>query len=287
MAFNFSVLRVRVLSSIVFVLVMLTGLLWNNVTFFILFTVIALGCLWEYQKLVGLIDPVYKNKSTLHTWGLMAVAVLLMITISHKIISISPDTIKMIGYVLIPILVVMILAADFFSNKLNIKNIGISLMGIVYIPMGLCLFFQIKGMPSNAYFEHANFYIPLFIVVSVWINDTMAYLVGSMIGRHSITPVSPNKTWEGTIGGILLSLFLVCLTANFFLPGVQTSFVFWICFVASVAGNYGDFMESKIKRIAGVKDSGRMMPGHGGFLDRFDSILLAVPFVWILLRFFY
>jgi phosphatidate cytidylyltransferase len=140
---------------------------------------------------------------------------------------------------------------------------------------------------TTSFYENASFYIPLLIIVSVWINDTMAYLVGSMIGRHPLSSVSPNKTWEGTIGGVILSVIIVTKLSQYFLGDLDIKFVFGVAFISSVAGNYGDLLESKLKRLAGVKDSGKMMPGHGGFLDRFDSILLATPFVWLLLQILY
>jgi phosphatidate cytidylyltransferase len=115
----------------------------------------------------------------------------------------------------------------------------------------------------------------------------MAYLIGSMIGKRQISSVSPNKTWEGTIGGMLISILVVTKAAAFIISDLNTNTVFLICLVSVIAGNYGDFFESKLKRMAGVKDSGSMMPGHGGFLDRFDSILLAGPFVWLLLDIMY
>ena len=161
------------------------------------------------------------------------------------------------------------------------------MVGLIYIPMGLSLFYQIRSLPTSTYYQNANLYIPLLIIVSVWVNDTMAYLVGSMIGRHPLSSISPNKTWEGTIGGVILAVMLVTKVTAYYLPDLSTSFVFMVCLIAAVAGNYGDLMESKLKRLAGVKDSGSMMPGHGGFLDRFDSILLATPFVWLLLQIFY
>jgi phosphatidate cytidylyltransferase len=108
----------------------------------------------------------------------------------------------------------------------------------------------------------------------------MAYIVGSLIGRRPLSKISPKKTWEGTIGGGLLAVAII--------TGVgwwkeYFNVYDWI-FIASIAvlfGTMGDLLESKLKRMAGVKDSGQIMPGHGGFLDRFDSLLLATPFVWL------
>jgi phosphatidate cytidylyltransferase len=287
MAFNFSVLRVRALSAVVFVVVMLAGLLWNNWSFFFLFAVIATGCLYEYQKLLGLISPTYQNRSVIHKWGLLLLGAAFMFTLSKRIIILDPNIFKIAGKLVVPAIALVIVLADVFAKKFSLQNMAISMVGLIYIPMGLSLFYQIRSLPTSTYYQNANLYIPLLIIVSVWVNDTMAYLVGSMIGRHPLSSISPNKTWEGTIGGVILAVMLVTKVTQYYLPDLSTSFVFMVCLIAAIAGNYGDLMESKLKRLAGVKDSGAMMPGHGGFLDRFDSILLATPFVWLLLQIFY
>jgi len=124
--------------------------------------------------------------------------------------------------------------------------------------------------------------IPLMIISSIWINDTMAYIIGSLIGKTPLSKISPKKTWEGTIGGVVLSVFVVGLIAFFGLnSGAITIYIMLLAAIACVAGTFGDLLESKLKRLAGVKDSGNIMPGHGGFLDRFDSLLLAIPAVWL------
>ncbi len=125
-----------------------------------------------------------------------------------------------------------------------------------------------------------GFVIPLVIIASIWINDTMAYIVGSLIGKTPLSPISPKKTWEGTIGGIILSVVVVTLIGVFWMNGEPKDFIA-ISLISAIAGTFGDLFESKLKRMAGVKDSGQIMPGHGGFLDRFDSLLVAVPFIWI------
>jgi phosphatidate cytidylyltransferase len=287
MSFNFSVFRVRALSAIVFVIVMIGGLIWNNWSFFSLFVVIATGCLYEFQKLLGLISPAYKNKSAIHKWGLLLLGAAIMFTLSKRIIILDPNIFKIVGLYVVPAIICIIVLADVFSKKFSLQNMAISMVGLIYIPMGLSLFYQIRSLPTSTYYQNANLYIPLLIIISVWVNDTMAYLVGSVIGRNPLSTISPNKTWEGTIGGVILAVMLVTKVTGYYLPDLSTSFVFMVCLIAAVAGNYGDLMESKLKRLAGVKDSGSMMPGHGGFLDRFDSILLATPFVWLLLQIFY
>ncbi|HMP94516.1 MAG TPA: phosphatidate cytidylyltransferase, partial [Phnomibacter sp.] len=123
---------------------------------------------------------------------------------------------------------------------------------------------------------------PMLIIASIWINDTMAYLVGSFIGKTPLSPISPKKTWEGTIGGIVLAVALVSGLgwAIWQLPPAP---LVGISLTAAITGTLGDLFESKLKRRAGVKDSGQILPGHGGFLDRFDSLLFATPAVWLIL----
>ena len=130
--------------------------------------------------------------------------------------------------------------------------------------------------------------IPCSIIFSIWINDTMAYIVGSLIGKTPFSKISPKKTWEGTIGGALLCVVVIALLGNFIPVAKVIAVKDWIVIAAICAlfGTAGDLLESKIKRMANAKDSGSFMPGHGGFLDRFDSLLVATPFVWVYLRFF-
>jgi phosphatidate cytidylyltransferase len=121
--------------------------------------------------------------------------------------------------------------------------------------------------------------LPLALVLLIWMNDTMAYLVGSFIGRTPFSPISPKKTWEGTAGGAILTMGLAMGWGWYCgLFALVDWAVLAIC--ASVAGTAGDLLESKLKRMAGIKDSGTMMPGHGGALDRFDSLLVATPFAF-------
>ena len=130
--------------------------------------------------------------------------------------------------------------------------------------------------------------LPCAILFSVWINDTMAYLVGSMIGKTPFSKISPKKTWEGTIGGVILCVAVISWLGNSISIAQNYDTIDWVILsaLAAVFGTLGDLFESKLKRTAGLKDSGKIMPGHGGFLDRFDSMLVATPFVWIFLRIF-
>jgi len=167
---------------------------------------------------------------------------------------------------------------------------------LIYIMLPLLLMIDL-GLNGTAYLqpgltntEGSFTYSPLLpcaIIFSIWINDTMAYIVGSMIGKTPFSPISPKKTWEGTIGGAVLCVVVISLLGAFLQVAQLLPWYHWaaIAAICAVFGTLGDLLESKLKRMAGIKDSGTIMPGHGGFLDRFDSLLLAAGFVWLYIKF--
>jgi phosphatidate cytidylyltransferase len=161
--------------------------------------------------------------------------------------------------------------------------------GFIYISLSLGLMVRLDSPGVTIHFHdnaivmiHAAYFYPASIIASLWVNDTMAYIIGSLIGKTQLSKISPKKTWEGTIAGILLSGIVIFLVAYYILHfGIVSYGLMILAVIASITGTFGDLFESKLKRLAGVKDSGRIMPGHGGFLDRFDSLLVATPFVWL------
>ena len=162
------------------------------------------------------------------------------------------------------------------------KYLLYSTSGLVYISLPIVLLIGLRNLygidvPDENY--DLGKVLPLTLIFSLWINDTMAYIVGSLIGKTQMTKISPKKTWEGTIGGIILCIVVMIFIGD--LMGLERVDSICISAIASIAGTFGDLLESKLKRMAGVKDSGHIMPGHGGFLDRFDSLLVATPFVWL------
>lgn len=167
------------------------------------------------------------------------------------------------------------------------KYLKYCLFGFFYIsmPIGMLI-----AMRLNQQFDGVNFIkadmgyiLPCIIIFSIWINDTMAYIVGSMIGKTPFSKISPKKTWEGTGGGAILCVLLIGLAAYFITGSYGNAAI--IAGICAIFGTMGDLLESKLKRMANIKDSGSIMPGHGGFLDRFDSLLVAVPFVWLYVSF--
>jgi phosphatidate cytidylyltransferase len=174
------------------------------------------------------------------------------------------------------------------------KNILYSFLGLLYISLPLALIMNMSiygfavwnGEPPRSKIFFLTVPFAVLIIACMWINDTMAYIIGSFIGKTPLSKISPKKTWEGTIGGIVLCIATVGLLLQYAidLPDnrkLESYHYYILPAVASTAGIFGDLLESKLKRMAGVKDSGHIMPGHGGFLDRFDSLLVATPFVWL------
>jgi phosphatidate cytidylyltransferase len=178
-------------------------------------------------------------------------------------------------------------------KKIYIKNHLVYLLfGLPYITLPILMLIDLRMNWTGLDISKitVGIILPLLIIFSIWINDTMAYLVGSLIGKTPFSPISPKKTWEGTIGGAVLCVLIIgfgfpILIANFFEVSLQNS-CFVIAAICAVFGTLGDLLESKLKRLANIKDSGSIMPGHGGFLDRFDSLLIATPFVWLYLKLF-
>lgn len=282
MALNLTTFRTRALTSLIFVAVMFLGLLWNEWSFLILFSIIHFGCWIEYQKLVARIDPGYGGISVYHRYGVMLAGWCLMLYFTRDAMYLGNTSLQKIATWGGLLLIFVLPAAEvILSRKINLKNIAHSFFGLLYISLSLALFTNMRFIYFNS---KLSLILVLMVIASLWINDTMAYLVGSFIGKTPLTKISPKKTWEGTLGGIILSV-LTMGTIGYFVSSEfdWESISQWmiVAGIASIMGTLGDLLESKLKRLANVKDSGQILPGHGGFLDRFDSLLFASPFVWL------
>jgi len=280
MAFNWQTFRTRALTSIVFVFVMLIGLLWNRWSFFILFSIVHFGAWIEYQKLVSKFNPQYHKISAVHRYGIMLGGWCLLLFFTNYGLTISTLALTDIGFWTGIVFMIMLPLIMFIDSRIVfLGNIVYSALGIVYISLPLGLLIELRTHWSED-ISSLSYTIPLLIIISLWISDTMAYIVGSMIGKTPLSKISPKKTWEGTIGGITLTIIVICLIA-YFTKRVSMVDAGIMAGMAAITGSMGDLFESKLKRMAGVKDSGHVMPGHGGFLDRFDSLLFASTAVWL------
>ena len=165
------------------------------------------------------------------------------------------------------------------------KYLAVFALAMPYIIIPLLMMIELgrKYLQGEPGLNNYSPIIPIAIIFSIWINDTMAYLVGSFIGKTPFSKISPKKTWEGTGGGAILCVLAIGLITYFVKAFHILPLRHWLAIAAicAVFGTLGDLLESKIKRMANIKDSGSFMPGHGGFLDRFDSLLVATPMVWL------
>ncbi len=277
MAFNWKTFRTRTGTAIIFAAVMLLGLLWNQWIFLLLFSVVHFGSWFEYQKLIALRDPLYAQITPFHKYGVMIAGWCFMLFFAGDAnLSGSELSLHALGFWLGLLLLFLLPVMELlFSRNIELKNIRYSLLGLLYLSLSFGLLVDLRW---------TDIIYPMLILFSIWINDTMAYVVGSLIGKTPLSSISPKKTWEGTLGGIFLSVGVMTLIAYFTPYFGPILHVAAIALLASITGTMGDLLESKIKRLAGVKDSGTFLPGHGGFLDRFDSVILATPFVWLYVR---
>jgi phosphatidate cytidylyltransferase len=286
MAFNFQTFKTRASTAVVFVVIMLAGLLWNHWSFFLLFSIIHFGCWHEYQKLMGLIDRDYQQIKPLHKYGVMIAGWAFMIAMTGPAYTIGSISLHSIGLLLLLVSgIVLPLWLIILTKDFSVKTLVYSLVGLLYISLSWGLMIGIRNtglIAQGSYvFLDTGWILPIVLIASIWINDTMAYIVGSFIGKTPFSAISPKKTWEGTGGGAILCVAVVTLGGYFLFHQKDVVTLIVISGIAAIAGTAGDLLESKLKRMARVKDSGSLMPGHGGFLDRFDSLILATPFVWL------
>ena len=257
---------------------------WSYWSMAILFFVIAILGLWEFYSLLEKANYA-PQKFTGISLGVIIMATSLYI--NQFMISIVDSA--AISWPLVPFIAILFFI-ELFRNKENpFQNIGYTILGLLYIlPAFIFLSANANSFSKDAYSNGLLpiKYEPQFILgffLLIWVNDIFAYLVGMQIGKRKLFErISPNKTWEGTIGGGILTLVAACVIAIYF---TEIAVIHWlvIAVIVTVAGTLGDLVESMLKRSLNVKDSGSILPGHGGILDRFDGVLLSSPFVCIYL----
>lgn len=282
MAFDSKKFLVRTGSAAVFVIVLLGCILWNYYSFSALFFIVSLWGLHEFYKLM----EVNGVKAQKFIGYLIAISIyvptyFLFMSNAHVAFFDSRKAIN-IFYVISLLLFFLVPLIELFRNKPNpFLNIAITIGGILYVILPFILLGFI-AISFKSTFEYSPILI-ISIFLLIWSNDTFAYLVGSFIGKNKMYErISPGKTWEGTIGGAILTVASSFLIYKWF--GILELHD-WIIISAIVAvfGTLGDLVESMLKRSVGVKDSGNIMPGHGGILDRFDSLIMVAPFVFLYL----
>ena len=244
------------------------AIIWNEWSYFVLFFLLCLLIMLEFYKLLKL-----DGNAPLRTFGV--INGLFIFTLSFLIQKFDLDG-RLYSLIFVG------LAAVFFfklydakpATKKPFTDIAFTFLGIIYIAFPLSLF-NLAVFSDSGY----NYQIVLGTLIILWASDVGAYFAGKSLGKHKLFKrVSPKKTWEGSIGGLVLALLIAVGLSYIF-----TSFtlIYWLimaCIIV-VVGSYGDLFESLFKRSIAIKDSGNVLPGHGGFLDRFDGFLFVAPFV--------
>jgi phosphatidate cytidylyltransferase len=256
----------RSLSGIIYVLIFLSAILFSKESYIILTSLFALICVWEFSKLIefkGLVGYIFfcltlflilKRPESYAVIGVLGITIISSLFLIYYLCTKKEIT----------------FSNDRSKSGLLIRYVIFSMIFLVLLPI-------YKG----AY----NPFLMISILVMIWVNDSFAFLVGKNFGKRKLfVSVSPKKTQEGFLGGLvfaLISAYLISLLNNDFTT------INWliIALIVSVIGTIGDLVESKFKRQANIKDSGTIMPGHGGMLDRLDSLLFAAPFVYLYINF--
>jgi phosphatidate cytidylyltransferase len=275
MALNMPTFYKRTGSAIVFGAIMLTGLLWDNEwAFLALICLINVLCLRDYFRLMQKIDTAAHWPDWLPL-KFFAVSLLLIVTFSLR--GKGPlESVLWACFRLLPLAVPGLLLACTLFKKNSLMALWQATGGLLYITVPMILLANMRAH---------DMMLPVALIAMIWINDTMAYIVGSFIGKTPFSPISPKKTWEGTAGGAILTIAAAVVYGHL---SQQYRLIDWVAIslLTAVAGTLGDLLESKLKRMADVKDSGNMMPGHGGALDRFDSLIVAAPVVFVYVSWF-
>ena len=247
----------RVISACLgFPLVLVVFIFANKIVFDIIISALSIICLYEYFTCFQ--NGKKANPSTV-MWGSVAC--------------------------IIPISILVLAIELFFSKgKKNIVDVAVTLYGICYIPITFFFLDLIQGLEPNG-----KIYL-WYVIIAAWGSDTCAYFVGRKFGKHKFTEISPNKTIEGSIAGVvgalIIGLIYTIVVNNVFVLSINYFAILAILLVLTLIGQIGDLSASAIKRYCNIKDFSGLIPGHGGMLDRFDSVIFIIPFAYILLTLF-
>ena len=287
----------RTISGAVYIALLLTSILFSTESFITLFGVFLIITIYEFSNIVNL------NKAFSILFGVVIYSATILVSHYNKQTSkflndtfnsnINLDVnIKQLDLILLAVTIVVSIKCIIFLFYDSIQKISTSskylyLLGYITLPF---IFIVKISFGTNDY----NPKIILGLFVLIWTNDTFAYLVGKSMGKHKLFErVSPKKTIEGFLGGVIFAAFAGFLISKLYIQPKpefsNTSILIWtiIALIVSIFGTIGDLIESKFKRIAGIKDSGSIMPGHGGILDRLDSVIFVAPIIFLFYQILY
>ena len=265
-------LVLRSITGALFAIVVLGSILWGPYSQAIVFSIFMVLGLLEFYALFNTHSFVQVSKE---------IGVFIGIFIFCLLVGVSLEWLPIISILFIfPLFFTLILAELWRKKEHPLINISVLVFGIIYIVIPFFLTIDLNLRSTS--------YLPTVIgmYLLIWTNDTFAYLTGRLVGKRKLFErISPKKTWEGTIGGILFTLLLGYIIGAFINQGEE---LFWVISAMIIApcAIYGDLLESLFKRSLDIKDSGHILPGHGGILDRFDAALFAIPFFYCCAMFY-
>jgi phosphatidate cytidylyltransferase len=270
---------VRVIVGAVGIPLIIISALIGNEVFLVFCTVLAFFCMNEFYNLFEHphIPPTFLTRwiggISMHKVVFLLISILIVLCFYY-----GNFNFVLILYFLMFIFLILV---EVFKEEKHFEAIGTWLLSVVYIstPFGL-----LSLMDSTKMLEHYGANYAIICLVLVWVSDTFAFFGGKLFGRHKLAErISPKKTWEGSIIGFIFTMLSAIVIWKFFYPNHSLTHWFLVTSIVGIFAQIGDLFESNLKRSVKVKDSSNLIPGHGGALDRFDSILFAVPALYIFL----
>jgi len=270
----------RTITGTIFVIILLGSVLFSAYSFAILFFTITILGIWEFYTLAEKTGHQPQRITGILLGAFLFSGTLLNYSTTYGKFALFPIAL------LLPTLFSIFIIELYRKKEKAFGNIAYTILGVLYIALPFSLFTVIAfGTPVTF---STNSYEPskiLGILFILWSSDTGAYLSGKAFGKHKLFErISPKKTWEGTIGGGILALAVAYIVSIYF-TGFNVMDWMIIALIIVILGNLGDLVESLFKRTIDVKDSGTILPGHGGILDRFDSLIISIPFIFIYIFF--
>ncbi|MDP9078631.1 MAG: phosphatidate cytidylyltransferase [Bacteroidota bacterium] len=266
-------MKTRAITGFFFIIVMLASVLLGPYVFSVFYLLVSILCLHEFYKLIAQTGLKPNMEAGILNGVLVFVLVALQYYIHMPLGMLSILTFTM---------ALIFIQELYRPSPAPFSNIAFTFLGIMFTVVPFSFFHALAFVGG-----HFNFHFPLGFLLMLWTNDTGAYLSGRFLGRTKLFERhSPNKTWEGFIGGVLLAIGTATILSHYF-ADVQWKQWASMALYISLVGTFGDLVESMFKRSINIKDSGGILPGHGGLLDRFDGLLLSAPLVFTFLYLFF
>ena len=265
---------IRTITGIIFVAAIVASFLRPE-AMVLLFSIVTGLTVWEFTGLVN-----ERPGVTVNRFICTVAAVYFFYAMTYFCSDVYGGAAKSVVFIPYLVTIIYLMVSELYLKQADpIQDWAYTILSQMYIalPFSLLNVLAFTATPQGA--VSFNTLLPLSVFVFLWVNDSGAYCVGSLLGRHKLFPrISPGKSWEGSIGGAVFVL-AAAYAISYFLDGTMLSTLEWLGLglVVVVFGTWGDLIESLFKRTLGIKDSGSILPGHGGMLDRFDSSLIAIP----------